>query len=81
MLTAKAMDYGANYIEKHVTFKRNEKKPDYISSFEPHTLDEYINFFKKYFKQFRKEISLKEENIAILWANLLSLIGILKRVN
>lgn len=62
LLTAKAIDFGANYIEKHVTFKRNEKKPDYISSFEPHTLDEYINFFKKkYFKKFRKEISLKEE--------------------
>ncbi len=62
LLTAKAIDYGAIYIEKHVTFKRNEKKPDYISSFEPQNFDEYVNYFKKdYFIKFRDEISPKEE--------------------
>ena len=52
--TAKAIDYGASYIEKHITLDRSKKKPDYITSFNPDDLNKYISFFKKdYFRKFK----------------------------
>lgn len=62
--TAQALEMGATYVEKHVTFDRNQKKPDYISSFNPHELQQYISFFKDEFIRFRKKrssISNKEK--------------------
>ena len=62
ILTAKAIDYGAKYIEKHITLKRSEKKPDYISSFEPKDFNKYVDFFKnKYISRFGKNISESEK--------------------
>lgn len=61
--TAKAIDYGATYIEKHVTLNRSKKKPDYITSFNPKDHFQYVNFFKNDYKKFRinrNEISKKE---------------------
>ena len=61
--TSKAVDYGATYIEKHVTFDRSEKKPDYITSLNPKELKDFINFFNKDYLKFKKnqtEISKKE---------------------
>ena len=37
---------GASYLEKHFTFKRKEKYPDYVSSFEYEELKKYTAFFK-----------------------------------
>lgn len=37
-----AVSYGANFIEKHITINRSDKKPDYYSSLNP---DEVENFF------------------------------------
>ena len=62
LLTSKAVDLGTSYIEKHVTYKRSKKKPDYISSFEPDELEKFIFYFKKkYISNFIKNISKKEK--------------------
>lgn len=42
---------GAEFIEKHITLKKKEKMPDYISSFEPSEFKEYIKFFKNDYKK------------------------------
>ena len=61
LLTAKAIDYGANYIEKHVTLSAMKKSQTiYLALNLIHWMNILISL-KKYFKQFRKEISLKEE--------------------
>lgn len=62
--TAQALEMGATYVEKHVTIDRNKKKPDYISSFNPYELHQYISFFKDEFIRFlekRSAISNKEK--------------------
>lgn len=41
---------GASYLEKHFTFKRKEKYPDYVSSFEFKELKDYNSFFKSELK-------------------------------
>tara|TARA_Y100000590_G_scaffold465793_1_gene639111 strand:- start:4640 stop:5659 length:1020 start_codon:yes stop_codon:yes gene_type:complete len=62
IMTSKAIDFQAEYIEKHITYKRKEKKPDYISSFETKEMEGYINFFKKeYFNNFNLKISKNEK--------------------
>ncbi len=61
--TARAIDLGATYIEKHVTLDRSKKKPDYVSSFNPIDHTQYANFFKNDYKKFiinRTKISKKE---------------------
>ena len=63
LTTAQSIELGATYIEKHITLDRNQKKPDYISSFNPNELSEYVCFFKDQFKKFqitRNSISKKE---------------------
>ena len=61
--TAKAIDLGATFIEKHVTLNRSDKKPDYISSLNPTDHFQYVSFFKDDYKKFqtnRDQISKKE---------------------
>ena len=61
--TAKAIDLGATYIEKHITLNRLKKKPDYISSFNTSDYFQYVSFFKNEYKRFTKKrsnISKKE---------------------
>lgn len=61
--TARAIDFGATFIEKHVTLNRSKKKPDYVSSFNPLDLFQYMNFFKNDYRKFqtnRDQISKKE---------------------
>ena len=73
LLTSKAIDLGANYVEKHITLKRRQKKPDYISSFEPKDLEKYVLFFKKkYTNNFIKKISNKEK----IYCNIMGKFGV-----
>ena len=73
MLTSKAIDLGVNYIEKHVTLDREEKKPDYISSFEINEYNEYVKYFKKdHIIKFEKQHHQWKKNIVILWESLQS---------
>lgn len=37
-----AIAYGADFIEKHITIKREEQKPDYYSSLNPNEVNEYL---------------------------------------
>ena len=37
-----AIQYGADFIEKHITIDRSEKKPDYYSSLEPNEVNEFM---------------------------------------
>ena len=60
--TAQALEMGATYIEKHVTLNRNKKKPDYISSFNPNELHQYISFFKNEFIGFLRKRSSISNN-------------------
>ena len=57
---------GAQYLEKHITFNRNKKPPDYISSLEHKEFIEFNKFFKNFnnYKKNRK-ISLDEKKYAI----------------
>ena len=67
LITSKAIDFGASYIEKHITLKRSQKKPDYISSFEPKDLNEYIKYFKKdHIFKFKKTISNNEKKYCMI---------------
>ena len=62
--TAQTIDMGATYIEKHVNLDRSQKKPDYITSFNPNELFDYLCFFKHQFNKYqitRKSISNKEK--------------------
>ena len=62
LLTSKAIDFGVNYIEKHVTLDRRKKKPDYISSFEINDFDEYVSYFKKdHIVKFKETTSFMEK--------------------
>ncbi len=62
LMTSKALDYGAEYIEKHITLSRAQKNPDFVSSFEPKDFKDYVNFFKKdYISKFNNKISLNEK--------------------
>lgn len=54
---------GAQFIEKHITLKKKEKMPDFISSFEPREFKEYISFFKKEFKKNNNNILTNDEKI------------------
>ncbi len=61
--TARAINLGATYIEKHITLNRLKKRPDYISSFNPSDYFQYVSFFKNDYKRFNKNrniISKKE---------------------
>lgn len=51
MSTYTSIISGAEFIEKHITLKKKEKLPDYISSFEPTEFREYIKFFKREFNK------------------------------
>ena len=67
LLTSRAIGFGAKYIEKHITLKRSQKKPDYISSFEPKSINEYIKYFKKdHVFNFKKTISNNEKKYCMI---------------
>lgn len=51
-----AITKGVSFIEKHITLKRRQKLPDYISSFEKNEFEDYINYIK-----FFKDISTNEK--------------------
>lgn len=57
---------GAQYLEKHITFSRDKKPPDYISSLEHNEFIEFNKFFKNFNNHKKnKKISLDEEKYAI----------------
>lgn len=59
-----AILYGAEYIEKHITLKRNEKKYDYYSSLEPAEFIEFVEYIKLFNKSSDDKYSLKKLNPA-----------------
>lgn len=62
LLTAKAIELGATFIEKHITLNRSQKKPDYISSFEPNIFSKYVDYFKNnHIVEFNNKISRSEK--------------------
>tara|TARA_B100000073_G_scaffold82687_1_gene63308 strand:+ start:59746 stop:60765 length:1020 start_codon:yes stop_codon:yes gene_type:complete len=51
-----AITYGADFIEKHITIKREEQKPDYYSSLNPNEVNEFLFAIQQ-----TKKLTLKSE--------------------
>tara|TARA_B100000965_G_C19575062_1_gene750956 strand:+ start:614 stop:1630 length:1017 start_codon:yes stop_codon:yes gene_type:complete len=57
-----AINNGVKFIEKHITLKRKQKLPDYISSFEKKEFKNYITYIKNFNRiSLNNTYSLKEK--------------------